>query len=127
MRGRVARGYDVSHLPTHERRTMSQVDSVGDNIVTLPFVAARRAASAPALGRFGHLFGGSARMQDVYRRIEKVAPTMATVFITGESGSGKEVVAATIHDCSECAAFPFVAVNCGAIPGNLIEAELFGY
>jgi len=106
---------------------MSQVDSVGDNIVTLPFVAARRAASAPALGRFGHLFGGSARMQDVYRRIEKVAPTTATVFITGESGSGKEVVAATIHDCSERAAFPFVAVNCGAIPGNLIEAELFGY
>src|SRR6185369_15846918 len=66
-------------------------------------------------------------MQDGYRRIAKVAPTMATVFITGESGSGKEVVADTIHQRSERASFPFVAVNCGAIPGNLIEAELFGY
>ena len=66
-------------------------------------------------------------MQDVYRRIAKVAPTMATVFITGESGSGKEVVADTIHERSERASFPFLAVNCGAIPGSLIEAELFGY
>jgi DNA-binding NtrC family response regulator len=66
-------------------------------------------------------------MQEVYRRIAKVAPTMATVFITGESGSGKEVVADAIHRRSERAAAPFLAVNCGAIPGNLIEAELFGY
>jgi DNA-binding NtrC family response regulator len=102
-------------------------DARDDNIVSLPFVAARRLASAPALGRFGHLFGGSAPMQDVYHRIGKVAPTMATILITGESGSGKEVVAVTIHDCSERARAPFVAVNCGAIPGNLIEAELFGY
>lgn len=97
------------------------------NIVSLPFAAATRAASAPALGRFGHLYGGSAAMQDVYRRIGKVAPTSATVLITGESGSGKEVVARTIHDRSDRARAPFVAVNCGAIPGNLIEAELFGY
>jgi DNA-binding NtrC family response regulator len=97
------------------------------NIVSLPFVAATRAASAPALGRFGHLYGGSVPMQDVYRRIGKVAPTGATVLITGESGSGKEVVARTIHDRSDRARAPFVAVNCGAIPGNLIEAELFGY
>ena len=66
-------------------------------------------------------------MQDVYRRIDKVAPTSATVLIVGESGSGKEVVARTIHDRSERAKRPFVAVNCGAIPGNLIEAELFGH
>jgi len=97
------------------------------NIVTLPFVAAAKAASDPALGRFGLLFGGSPAMQDVYRRIAKVAPTSATVLVTGESGSGKELVARTIHDRSECARAPFVAVNCGAIPANLIEAELFGY
>ncbi len=66
-------------------------------------------------------------MQEVYRRIEKVAPTSATVLITGESGSGKELVARTIHDRSQNAHAPFVAVNCGAIPANLIEAELFGY
>ncbi len=97
------------------------------NIVNLPFVAATRAASAPAPGRFGQLLGGSVAMQDVYRKIDKVAPTAATVLITGESGSGKEVVARTIHDRSPRARAPFIAVNCGAIPATLIEAELFGY
>jgi len=96
-------------------------------IVSLPLIAANRIASAPATGRFGHLFGASAAMLEVYARIDKVAPTSATVLITGESGSGKELVAHTIHDRSERARAPFIAVNCGAIPGNLIEAELFGY
>jgi DNA-binding NtrC family response regulator len=84
---------------------MSEEELLGDNIVTLPFVAARRAASAPAMSRFGNLYGASPAMQDVYRRIAKVAPTMATVFITGESGSGKEVVADTIHRRSERTSF----------------------
>jgi two-component system, NtrC family, response regulator HydG len=106
---------------------MFEDDPPTDNIVTLPFVAARRAASAPALGRFGDLLGGSVAMQEVYRRIERVAPTTASVLITGESGSGKELVASTIHEGSACASFPFLAVNCGAIPGNLVEAEIFGY
>ena len=102
-------------------------DDSPSNIVSLPFLAAARAASAPAQARYGALYGASTAMQDVYRRIEKVAPTLATVLIVGESGSGKEVVARSIHDRSERAKGPFVAVNCGAIPGNLIEAELFGY
>ncbi len=97
------------------------------NIVSLPFLATIRAASAPARGHFGLLFGGSAVMQEVYRKIEKVAPTLATVLVTGESGSGKEVVARSIHELSDRARMPFVPVNCGAIPGTLIEAELFGY
>jgi len=59
--------------------------------------------------------------------IEKVAPTEATVFITGESGCGKELVARTIHERSPRARGAFVAINCGAIPQNLIEAELFGH
>ena len=98
-----------------------------DIVVTLPFVAAARAASAPALGRFGRLYGSSTVMQDVYRMIEKVAPTEATVFITGESGCGKELVARTIHERSPRARGAFVAINCGAIPQNHIEAELFGH
>jgi len=105
---------------------MPHTISIADNVVTARF-AAVVAASSPALGRFGHLFGGSAAMRDIYHRIDKVAPTSATVLITGESGSGKEVVARTIHDRSDRAKKPFVAVNCGAFPANLIEAELFGY
>ena len=102
-------------------------DESPSNIVSLPFLAAARAASAPAKARFGALYGASTAMQDVYRRVAKVAQTLATELIVGESGSGKEVVARSIHDRSERAKGPFVAVNCGAIPGNLIEAELFGY
>jgi DNA-binding NtrC family response regulator len=101
--------------------------TTNDIVVTLPFVVAARAASAPALGRFGRLYGSSTVMQDVYRMIEKVAPTEATVFITGESGCGKELVARTIHERSPRARGGFVAINCGAIPQNLIEAELFGH
>jgi DNA-binding NtrC family response regulator len=98
-----------------------------DNIVALPFLAAARAASSPAPARFGRLHGASTAMQEVYRMIERVAPTEATVFVTGESGCGKELVASTVHECSARAHGPFVAVNCGAIPQNLIEAELFGH
>src|SRR5262245_34204012 len=97
------------------------------NVVPMPFVAAASVASAPALGRFGALHGSSEAMQDVYQKIEKVAPTSATVLLTGESGGGKELVARTIHDRSKRARGPFVAINCGAIPSNLIEAELFGH
>ena len=104
------------------------VDTDGERvIVSLPFIAAARAASAPALGRFGRLYGSSPLMQEVYRMIERVAPTEATVFVAGESGCGKELVARTIHERSPRARGPFVAINCGAIPANLIEAELFGH
>ena len=77
--------------------------------------------------RFGRLYGASPAMSEVYRMIERVAPTDATVFVLGESGSGKELVAQTLHERSRRAGGPFVALNCGAIPANLVEAELFGY
>jgi DNA-binding NtrC family response regulator len=98
-----------------------------DNIVTLPFLDAVRAASRPAPARFGKLYGNSAGMQEVFAMIAKVAPTEATVLITGESGCGKELVAHSLHDLSPRRRAPFIAINCGAIPSNLIEAELFGY
>jgi two-component system, NtrC family, response regulator HydG len=98
-----------------------------DKLVTLPFVAATRAASRPAPARFGRLYGSSPAMQDVFAMIGRVAPTEATVLITGESGCGKELVAHSIHDLSPRRTGPFIAINCGAIPSNLIEAELFGY
>ncbi len=79
------------------------------------------------LGRFGALIGRSPAMQAVYDLLARVAPTDATVLVTGESGTGKELVAETVHRLSRRARRPFVAVNCGAISGNLIESELFGH
>lgn len=73
------------------------------------------------------LWGESQAMQEVFRLIERVGPTEASVLLTGESGSGKELAAQSIHDCSARRGGPFIAINCGAIPPGLIEAELFGY
>jgi two-component system, NtrC family, response regulator AtoC len=78
-------------------------------------------------GHFGHLWGRSSAMLRVYQQIARVAGTGVTVFITGESGSGKEVVAQTVHDLSRRRKQPFLAVNCGAISPNLIESEIFGH
>jgi DNA-binding NtrC family response regulator len=75
----------------------------------------------------GPLLGASPAMQEVFRLIERVGPTEASVLLTGESGSGKELAAQSIHDRSLRRGGPFIAINCGAIPAGLIEAELFGY
>jgi len=71
--------------------------------------------------------GDSEAMQEVFRLIERVGPTEASVLLTGESGSGKELAAQSIHDRSARRGGPFLVINCGAIPAGLIEAELFGY
>ena len=73
------------------------------------------------------LIGTSPPMQEVQRLIDRIAPTDSTVVILGETGSGKELVARAIHDRSTRNEKPFVAVNCGALPENLIESELFGH
>ena len=89
-------------------------------------VAALNATVAPN-GHFGHLWGRAPAMLRLYEQISRVAGTGVTVFITGESGSGKEVVAQTVHDLSRRRTRPFLAVNCGAISPNLIESEIFGH
>jgi DNA-binding NtrC family response regulator len=71
--------------------------------------------------------GSSAAMREINRLIRQIAPTDVTVLIEGESGTGKEVVARAIHEKSRRKAQPFIAVNCAALPENLIEAELFGH
>ncbi len=76
---------------------------------------------------FGELIGQSEAFNNVSNIIDRVKNNKATVFIQGESGTGKELVARAIHYMGKFAAAPFVAVNCGAIPENLLEAELFGY
>jgi hydrogenase-4 transcriptional activator len=73
------------------------------------------------------LIGESAGMQQVRRLIAKVAPTDSTVLILGDTGTGKELVARAVHDQSPRAEMPLVPINCGALPENLIESELFGH
>jgi DNA-binding NtrC family response regulator len=81
----------------------------------------------PAATPRGALLGTSAAMQTVKRLIERVGPTDASVLLTGESGSGKELAAQSIHQHSLRHRGPFIAINCGAVPAGLIEAELFGH
>ncbi len=77
--------------------------------------------------RFTNLIGDSDEMQQVFQLIEKIASTNSTVLICGESGTGKELVARAIHYNSDRRDQPMVPVNCGAIPEDLLESELFGY
>jgi DNA-binding NtrC family response regulator len=79
------------------------------------------------LQRVGALYGACAAMQRLFQTIGRLGPSNATVMVLGESGSGKELVAQAIHQLSERSRKAFVAVNCGAIPENLIESELFGH
>lgn len=89
----------------------------------------RPEATMLATSQMGYhgFIGQSPAMQEVYRRIESVSRSLATVFITGESGTGKEVCAQAIHDCSSRANQPFIPLNCGAIPRDLLESEVFGH
>ena len=103
------------------RRTGASTKAAGSS--TRRKNTAQEAGPAP----FGLLYGSSDAMLDLYKQIERVAPSMATVLIVGESGTGKELVAKTVHTKSHRADKPFIPVNCGAIPPTLIEAELFGH
>ena len=77
--------------------------------------------------RFGSIIGACTAMREVFRTVEKVAPTGVNVLVTGETGTGKELIANEIHARSPRANGPFVTINCGAIPESLLESELFGH
>ena len=89
-------------------------------------LAAPRTADEGNRGQI-HLIGRSSAIDAVLQLIARVAPTEATVLVCGESGSGKELVARSIHDLSARRSGPFVAINCGAVPPTLVESELFGH
>jgi two-component system response regulator PilR (NtrC family) len=76
---------------------------------------------------YANIIGGSQPMRKVFDLIARVAPTQSNVIVTGESGTGKELVAKAIHYNGPLASWPFISVNCGAIPENLIESEMFGH
>src|SRR5438552_12406432 len=78
-------------------------------------------------GSLGSLVGSSKKMQELFRLTEMVAPSTASVLITGASGTGKELVARTIHELSPRRIKPFVPINCAAIPETLLESEIFGH
>jgi transcriptional regulator with PAS, ATPase and Fis domain len=77
--------------------------------------------------RFGEIIGACPSMMEVFRKLQKIAQTDISVMITGETGTGKELIAREIHRRSDRTDGPFVTVNCGAIPENLIESEMFGH
>ena len=77
--------------------------------------------------RFGLMVGSSDAMQDIFRKIERVAPIDIPVLIQGETGTGKELVARSLHDHSGRKSGPFIVINCGAIPRELLESEFFGH
>jgi two-component system response regulator AtoC len=84
-------------------------------------------AALRKLGHFGSLIGTSPAMEKIYDMISRVAPTDATVLLTGESGTGKDLVAQTLHDLSRRRQAPFLPLDCGAVSPNLIESEMFGH
>src|SRR5215207_52588 len=89
--------------------------------------AAAPVSETPEVGRLGLLLGASGPMQALYEMLNRVAPTDASVFLIGESGTGKDLAAQTLHMLSRRAKAPFLPLNCGAISPTLIESELFGH
>jgi len=87
----------------------------------------RRLADAPSSSPIKRIIAASEPMLKVCRTIERLAPTNVSVLLLGDSGTGKEALARALHDMGTRAKGPFVAINCGAIPENLLESELFGY
>ncbi|MBU1656519.1 MAG: sigma-54 dependent transcriptional regulator [Gammaproteobacteria bacterium] len=109
--------FDAARLRTTVRNVLKQVRLEGqvDDLLRLE------------RDRYHGFIGASLPMQAVYRIIDAAAPSKATVFITGESGTGKEVCAEAIHKQGPRANKPFIALNCGAIPHDLMESEIFGH
>ena len=116
-----AGAYEFLVKPFDEARFLHAIDNA------IASAAPGMRVPIPAVARPGEFIGTSAPMREVYSRISSVARSMATVFITGESGTGKELCAQAIHDQSNRASGPFVPLNCGAIPSELLESEVFGH
>ena len=111
--------------PIDETRLMAAVDNARKALSHRSAGALRNPVALA--GEMAPFIGASPAMQTVYARLRSVARSMATVFITGESGTGKELAAEAVHRASPRAKGPFIALNCGAIPVDLLESEVFGH
>ncbi len=118
--------YDYLTKPIDLQRLKILLDKIVERLETMREVKALRRQLRES-GTFGSLIGNSPEMRKIYSIVEQAAPTGASVLITGESGTGKELVAQTIHHLSPRATFPFIAINCAAIPETLLESEIFGH
>ena len=118
--------YDYLTKPVDIQRLKILLDKIVERLETMREVKALR-RQLREHGTFGPLIGNSPEMRKIYQVVELAAPTAASVLITGESGTGKELVAQTIHQLSPRASFPFIAINCAAIPETLLESEIFGH
>ena len=115
----IVKGFDIEELRQRAANLMKLADLGRENL--------RLRRELVADGQFGRMLGNAPEMLRVFAMADRVASTDATVLILGESGTGKDLLAQEIHERSPRAARPFVAVNCAALPENLIESELFGY
>ncbi len=115
----IVKGFDIEELRKRVANVLQLAELAAENT--------RLRRELVADGQFGRLLGNSPEMRRVFEMAERVAATDATVLIQGESGTGKDLLAQEIHERSPRADQTFVAVNCAALPENLIESELFGY
>ncbi|MDE3153987.1 MAG: sigma-54-dependent Fis family transcriptional regulator [Acidobacteriota bacterium] len=118
--------YDYLTKPVDVQRLRILLEKIVERLGTLREVQVLR-RQLRERGAFGPMIGSSGSMRKIYGVIEAAGPTSASVLISGESGTGKELVAQSIHQLSPRAAFPFVALNCAAIPETLLESEIFGH
>jgi two-component system response regulator PilR (NtrC family) len=118
--------YDYIQKPFKNNELLAQLEKALEKSSIVHENRALR-AHVKAAYRIGDLVGKGARMQAVMELVRRVASGRSSVLITGESGTGKEVVARALHQTGERAALPFITVNCGALPENLMESELFGH
>jgi len=120
-----AGAYDFLEKPLDSDRLLQVIGRVLEDVSAGREVRCiRRSASERGLSA---IVGRTAVMHRMFRLVERVAPTRANVLVTGETGSGKDLVARAVHDLSPRAEAPFIAVSCSAIPSSLLEAELFGH
>jgi DNA-binding NtrC family response regulator len=120
--------FDFLVKPFDERRLIGAVENALTLLAQEAEPGAAEAEDDPELATmFEGFIGGSEPMRRIYAMVQRIARSTATVFITGESGTGKEVCAQAIHNLSVRRRGPFVPVNCGAIPRDLLESELFGH
>jgi DNA-binding NtrC family response regulator len=115
----IVKGFDIEELRKRVANLLKLEELTSEN--------QRLRRELVADGQFGRMLGGSAAMRRVFEMADRVAPSDATVLIRGESGTGKDLLAQEIHERSPRQEKAFVAVNCAALPENLIESELFGY